>query len=53
MLAEIMNPVDGFFPIRPEDLSWRRSNIMKIPNADFLDVNCRSRFPSLELLQSS
>ena len=37
MLAEIVNPVDGFFLIRPEDLSWRRSNIMKIPNADFLE----------------
>jgi mannose-6-phosphate isomerase-like protein (cupin superfamily) len=23
--------------IRPEDLSWRRSNLMKIPNADYLE----------------
>ncbi len=37
MLAEIMNPVDGFFLIRPEDLSWRLSNMMKVPNADFLE----------------
>jgi mannose-6-phosphate isomerase-like protein (cupin superfamily) len=31
-----MKPIDGYFLIRPEDLFWRPSNIMKIPNADFL-----------------
>ena len=32
-----MKAVDGYFLIRPEDLSWRPSNLMKIPNADFLE----------------
>lgn len=32
-----MKPIDGYFLIRPEDLFWRPSNIMKIPNADFLE----------------
>jgi len=32
-----MNPVDGYFLIKPEDLHWRPSNLMKIPNADFLE----------------
>jgi mannose-6-phosphate isomerase-like protein (cupin superfamily) len=32
-----MTPIDGFFVIKPEDLSWRPSNMMKIPNADFLE----------------
>jgi len=32
-----MKPIDGFFLIRPEDLTWRPSNLMKIPNADFLE----------------
>src|ERR1700719_233644 len=32
-----MTPVDGYFLIKPEDLSWRPSNLMKIPNADFLE----------------
>src|SRR5438876_11155755 len=31
-----MNAIDGYFLIKPEDLSWRPSNMMKIPNADFL-----------------
>lgn len=29
--------IDGYFVIKPEDLHWRVSNIMKIPNADFLE----------------
>lgn len=29
--------IDGYFLIRPEDLSWRPSMMMKIPNADFLE----------------
>ena len=32
-----MNPINGFFLIKPEDLHWRLSNLMKIPNADFLE----------------
>ena len=32
-----MKAIDGYFLIRPEDLHWRPSNIMKIPNADFLE----------------
>jgi mannose-6-phosphate isomerase-like protein (cupin superfamily) len=32
-----MKPIDGYFLIQPEDLHWRPSNLMKIPNADFLE----------------
>lgn len=32
-----MNPIQGYHLIQPEDLSWRLSNLMKIPNADFLE----------------
>jgi len=32
-----MKPVEGYFLIKPEDLHRRLSNIMKIPNADFLE----------------
>jgi mannose-6-phosphate isomerase-like protein (cupin superfamily) len=32
-----MSPIDGYFLIKPEDLAWRPSNLMKIPNADFLE----------------
>ncbi len=32
-----MKAIDGYFLIRPEDLSWRLSNLMKIPNADYLE----------------
>ncbi len=32
-----MKPTDGYFLIKPEDLSWRPSNLMQIPNADFLE----------------
>jgi mannose-6-phosphate isomerase-like protein (cupin superfamily) len=32
-----MRPVDGYFVIQPGDLSWRPSNLMRIPNADFLE----------------
>jgi quercetin dioxygenase-like cupin family protein len=28
---------NSFFVIKPGDLSWRQSNMMKIPNADFLE----------------
>lgn len=32
-----MKSIDGYSLIKPEDLHWRPSNIMKIPNADFLE----------------
>jgi mannose-6-phosphate isomerase-like protein (cupin superfamily) len=32
-----MKPINGYFVIKPEDLFWRPSNMMKIPNADFLE----------------
>ena len=32
-----MTAIDGYFLIKPEDLSWRPSNMMEIPNADFLE----------------
>jgi len=32
-----MKAVEGYFLIKPGDLSWRPSNMMKIPNADFLE----------------
>ena len=34
---EEMKPVEGYFLIAPQDLHWRPSNLMKIPNADFLE----------------
>ena len=32
-----MKPIQGYHLIKPEDFSWRPSNLMKIPNADFLE----------------
>jgi mannose-6-phosphate isomerase-like protein (cupin superfamily) len=32
-----MSPNSGFHLITPDDLAWRPSNLMKIPNADFLE----------------
>lgn len=32
-----MKPIIGYHLIKPEDLHWRPSNLMKIPNADFLE----------------
>jgi len=32
-----MKPIQGYHLIKPEDLTWRQSNLMKIPNADFLE----------------
>lgn len=32
-----MNPIQGHHLIQPTDLLWRESNLMKIPNADFLE----------------
>jgi mannose-6-phosphate isomerase-like protein (cupin superfamily) len=36
-IAPIMNPIQGYTLITPDDLFWRPSNLMKIPNADFLE----------------
>jgi len=32
-----MKAVEGYFLITPDELHWRLSNMMKIPNADFLE----------------
>ena len=32
-----MKAINGYFLIEPEDLFWRPANLMKIPNADFLE----------------
>src|SRR5436190_1678405 len=32
-----MTPIKNFSLIKPEDLSWRLSNMMRIPNADYLE----------------
>jgi mannose-6-phosphate isomerase-like protein (cupin superfamily) len=32
-----MKAIDGYHLIKPEDLAWRPSNMMRIPNADFLE----------------
>jgi len=32
-----MNPIQGYTLIIPDDLHWRPSNLMRIPNADFLE----------------
>lgn len=37
MHASAMNPIRGHHLITPDDLAWRPSNLMKIPNADYLE----------------
>lgn len=32
-----MKAIEGYFVITPDELHWRLSNLMKIPNADFLE----------------
>jgi mannose-6-phosphate isomerase-like protein (cupin superfamily) len=32
-----MRSIKGYFLITPDDLHWRPSNLMKIPNADYLE----------------
>ena len=32
-----MTPITGYFLIKPDDLFWRPSNLMQIPNADYLE----------------
>ncbi len=37
VLKTTMKAIEGYFLISPDDLHWRPSNLMKIPNADFLE----------------
>jgi len=32
-----MKPIEGYHVVTPDDLEWRPSNLMKIPNADYLE----------------
>jgi mannose-6-phosphate isomerase-like protein (cupin superfamily) len=32
-----MKAIEGYFLIKPEDLFWRPSNLMRTPNADYLE----------------
>lgn len=32
-----MKPIDGYHLIPPAELAWRPSNLMRIPNADYLE----------------
>src|SRR5690349_13215492 len=32
-----MNPIKGYHLITPDQLAWRPSNLMRIPNADYLE----------------
>ena len=32
-----MKAIDGYCLIKPDDLAWRPSNLMRIPNADYLE----------------
>ncbi len=36
-ICETMKPIQGYHLITPGDLHWRPSNLMRIPNADFLE----------------
>jgi mannose-6-phosphate isomerase-like protein (cupin superfamily) len=36
-MSDSMKTIQGYHLIKPEDLSWRPSNLMKIPNADYLE----------------
>ena len=37
LIASFMKPVTGYHLIQPDDLFWRPSHLMKIPNADYLE----------------
>ena len=37
LVKRLMKPIPGCHRIKPEDLFRRPSNLMKIPNADFLE----------------
>ncbi|MFZ0829236.1 MAG: hypothetical protein WAO02_17635 [Verrucomicrobiia bacterium] len=36
-MSDSMKAINGYFLIKPEDLAWRPSNLMRIPNADYLE----------------
>jgi mannose-6-phosphate isomerase-like protein (cupin superfamily) len=36
-MKSTMKAIEGYFLITPDDLHWRPSNLMKIPNADYLE----------------
>lgn len=36
-MSDSVKAIDGYFLIKPDDLHWRPSNLMKIPNADYLE----------------
>jgi len=36
-MPTIMKPIQGYHLIKPEDLTWQTSRMMRIPNADFLE----------------
>ena len=36
-MSDSMKAIQGYNLIKPEDLFWRPSNLMKIPNADYLE----------------
>jgi hypothetical protein len=33
VMSDSMKPIQGYHLIKPDDLSWRPSNLMRIPNA--------------------
>ena len=35
-----MKPITGYRLITPDELTWRPSNLMRIPNADYLERTC-------------
>jgi mannose-6-phosphate isomerase-like protein (cupin superfamily) len=35
--TKTMKAIEGYFLITPDDLHWRRSNLMCIPNSDYLE----------------
>jgi len=35
--GNFMKAIQSYHLIKPEDLLWRPSNLMKIPNADYLE----------------
>jgi mannose-6-phosphate isomerase-like protein (cupin superfamily) len=37
IMSDSMKPIQGYHLIKPEDLAWRPSNLMRIPNADYLE----------------
>ena len=36
-MNHLMKPIQGYHLIKADDLAWRPSNLMRIPNADYLE----------------